>query len=102
MGVIMLGIDDINRLERENERLKEEINYRKAITRDMYISVKKYKKALKEIKEIALEAWIVGENCMTCNSNCMNKDILNKINEVLEIGKEIYVLQEIENNVESK
>ena len=42
----------------------------------------KYKQALEEIREIAKEPCIKGENCLTCKSNCMQKVILNKISEV--------------------
>ena len=42
-----------------------------------------YKQALQEIREIVSEPCIVDENCQTCNSGCMQKDILDKINEVI-------------------
>lgn len=46
--------------------------------------INQYKQALEEIREIVSEPCVAGENCITCNSNCTNKDILNKINEVLK------------------
>ena len=50
--------------------------------------IEKYKQVLKEIKEIVSEPCIDGENCITCNSNCTNKDILNKIKSTEDCIKE--------------
>lgn len=83
----------LKELEQENERLKEESeHYRKEAYR-LADGLNKtenlafiYKQALQEIKDIVTEPCIVDENCQTCNSGCMQKDILAKINEV--IGEE--------------
>lgn len=44
---------------------------------------RKLEYALQEIKDIVSEPCIVDENCQTCNSGCMQKDILAKINKVI-------------------
>ena len=41
-------------------------------------------KALEEIQKMFSEPCIEGENCFTCNSNCLNKDVLNITSEVLD------------------
>lgn len=77
-------------LEQENERLKEEITklsdprYQiSKVNEGYYNRMNTYKQALQEIREIVSEPCIVDENCQTCNSGCMQKDILTKINEVI-------------------
>lgn len=75
-------------LKAENEKLKKEVsdlnfyidNYK--ITWEID-KCNKYKQALEEVREIANEPCIDDEDCETCNENCMSKDIINKINEVL-------------------
>lgn len=43
----------------------------------------KFRKVMKEIKEL-LEPCMANENCSTCEFElCVNKDIINKIKEVL-------------------
>lgn len=44
---------------------------------------RKLEDALQEIRDIISEPCIVDENCQTCNSGCMQKDILDKINSVI-------------------
>lgn len=82
---------------KENERLKEENNdlckalkdkeFDRLIQSERKLKNLKqannYKQALQEIREIVSEPCIVDENCQTCNSGCMQKDILTKINEVI-------------------
>lgn len=78
----------VDSLEQENERLKEEnyglnqelLGYKKGVQASEIIELKQ---ALQEIREIVSEPCIVDENCQTCNSGCMQKDILDKINEVI-------------------
>lgn len=90
------------RLEQENKELKEE---KQAIKSYLGIEAKtilerleeldewkhndklllwKYRSALEEIREIVNEPCIEDEDCETCDSNCMCKEILDKINEVLQ------------------
>lgn len=82
--------EEIDELKAENERLKEEVeHYRKEAYRlaDGLNNIENlaftYKQALQKIRVIVSEPCIVDENCQTCKSNCMQKDILDKINEVI-------------------
>jgi len=75
----------IARLEQENKQMKS--------------ALEEIKNDLKEVCKEECD-YTKAKFCGDCD--CRYGQILNKINEVLEIGKEIYVLQEIENNVESK
>lgn len=71
----------LQKAKAENERLKED---KKQLLKDCNsCNFHKYKKALEEVREIVSEPCIEGENCLTCNGNCQNKDILIKIDEVL-------------------
>ena len=45
------------------------------------------KQCLQEIREIVSEPCIPDEKCSTCKSSCMQKDILEKISEVLDEPK---------------
>ena len=81
-------IAKVNELQAENERLKEEnyglnqelLGYKKGVQASEIVELKY---TLQEIREIVSEPCIVDENCQTCNSGCMQKDILAKINEVI-------------------
>ena len=66
----------IAELKQENEKLKEEVNYQKARARIMCISVKNYRKALEEIREIS--------NNMKITINKRRDLIQNKIRGVLK------------------
>lgn len=84
-------------LDKENSELKAENKRLKLSERDLSRICQgfkndieteksytlKYYKTLQEIKDIVSEPCIVDENCQTCNSGCMQKDILTKINEVI-------------------
>lgn len=74
-------------LEQENERLKSALaiweNAAQKQTALKVVEVDKYRQCLQEIREIVSEPCIVDENCQTCNSGCMQKDISTKINEVI-------------------
>jgi len=83
----------LQELEQENERLKNDLNeayehynfkriYNEVINAENF----KYKQALREIRDIVSEPCIVDENCQTCNSGCMQKDIIAKINEVIGVN----------------
>lgn len=71
-------------LKQENKELKAETLQWKQI-KDM-ANNNKYRSALEEIREIANEPCIEDEDCETCDSNCMCKEILIKINEILDKG----------------
>lgn len=85
--------EEIQRLKAENKELKKECmqmvdeNYASTDCRELEklkAKNEKYKQALEEVREIANEPCIDDEDCETCNENCMSKDIINKINEVLK------------------
>lgn len=78
-------------LEKENAELKALIAQRdKSITAqtEIILNLKaenaKLKSCLQEIKAIVTEPCIDSENCLTCKSNCMNKDILDLISKAEE------------------
>lgn len=78
-------------LEKENAELKALIAQRdKSITAqtEIILNLKaenaKLKSCLQEIKAIVTEPCIDSENCLTCKSNCMNKDILDLITKAEE------------------
>lgn len=87
----------LKRLEQENERLKEkkqELSIEivsltsklftlEKSSKDLSQGINKLYQTLQEIRELVSEPCIVDENCQTCNSGCMQKDILDKINEVI-------------------
>lgn len=102
---VKLIMNTLERLEQENKELKEkkdkyyqqtlddeilmnelslEVDLRKKES-DFYLEkLSKYRSALEEIREIVNEPCIEDEDCETCDSNCMCKEIINKINEVLQ------------------
>lgn len=73
-------VEEAEMLVMDNDRLQQEVENLKDI---IYYDVEKYRSALEEIREIANEPCIEDEDCETCESNCMCKEILDKINEVL-------------------
>ena len=85
-------IEELAKVKTENERLKKDI---KEIGERMtflntdrcrqIMEIMVYELSLKEIRGIVSEPCIESEeDCNSCNSNCMNKDILKIINEVLK------------------
>lgn len=88
---------ELKRLQAENEKLKKQYNCYACDScggKEDYINMKrhienaiktvhKYSQAIQEIRDIVSEPCIVDENCQTCNSGCMQKDILTKINKVI-------------------
>lgn len=79
----------LQRLKAENEKLKtdiKEIGERMTfLNADRCRQIMVYELSLKEIRGIVSEPCIESEeDCNSCNSNCMNKDILKIINEVLK------------------
>lgn len=84
-------------LKQENKELKEvkeqlkkwnDENLKRQDDMQLWIDLaeeqrKKYRSVLEEIKEIVNEPCIEDEDCETCDSNCMCKEILTKINECL-------------------
>ena len=80
----------LQRLKEENDGLKSQLDFEIMNKETLIYNCEKFregnikfKQALEEIKEIANEPCIDDEDCETCNENCMSKDIINKINEVL-------------------
>lgn len=74
-------VDEINKLKAENEKLKAD---KKQLLKDCNsCNFHKYKQALEDIREIVNEPCIEDEDCETCDTNCMCKEILYIINEVL-------------------
>ena len=71
------------KLTEENERLKKRQITKNGFICDCEQNVK-YRQALEEIQKMFSEPCIEGENCFTCNSNCLNKDVLNITSEVLK------------------
>lgn len=85
--------EHLEKLEKENERLKESLKIAEGLCKtlehaktnehnqwfnrccEINTECDKYKQCLKEIKEIVSELCIDSENCDSCNSNCMQKDI---------------------------
>ena len=83
--------DKIDSLEQENKELKKKIELDEVQLNSYFIGEEnickeneKYRSVLEEIREIVNEPCIEDEDCETCDSNCMCKEILDKINEVLQ------------------
>lgn len=73
-------------LKAENERLKRENNIITGIYNSASNRFDKIYQTLQEIKAIVTEPCIDSENCLTCKSNCMNKDILDLITKAESEG----------------
>ena len=76
------------RLEQENKELKEKLDKEEYNACCECTNIQnqndEYRSALEEIREIVNEPCIEDEDCETCDSDCMCKEILDKINEVLK------------------
>lgn len=64
----------LNEIAESNDELQK-------VYQSEHIDNLNYKQALEEIREIAKEPCIKGEDCSKCEINCLFKDILNKISE---------------------
>lgn len=74
-------------LDLQEKRLKKQEAENKMYKKDLESEVllkAKYYLTLQEIKEIVSEPCLDDENCITCNSNCSNKDILKLIKKAEE------------------
>lgn len=77
----MFGVNEINKLKEENERLKERVETLDKMTGIFSARLAhKYKSCLQEIKEIA-ESYC-KTMCNGCTEDCVVKEILQKISEV--------------------
>lgn len=80
----------LQRLKQENEELGRKAFFAEQMARttaatfcDKDKQINELQQVLEEIREIVNEPCIEDEDCETCDSNCMSKEIKAKINECI-------------------